>query len=154
VRSSKYWLPPVIWMAVIFWFSTDTFSAAHTGSILEPILRHLYPAISQTQVDTAHFLARKGAHFCSYAVLALLLFRAMGAGAELSWRWSWALASFVILAAYALLDEYHQSFSPERTASIYDSLLDMTGGLAALSARWAGSYQSARARRPATGQVK
>lgn len=154
MRSSKYWLPPVIWMAVIFWFSTDTFSAAHTGSILEPILRHLHPHITETQIDTVHFLVRKSAHFCSYAVLALLLFRAVRDGAELGWRWSWALAAFVILAAYALLDEYHQSFSHERTASIYDSLLDMTGGLVALTALWAGSFQSARSRRPATEQVK
>ena len=31
-----------------------------------------------------------------------------------------------------LLDEYHQSFVPQRTASIYDSLIDMAGGLTAL----------------------
>jgi VanZ family protein len=144
-------------MAVIFWFSTDTFSAAHTGSILEPVLRHLYPAITQTQIDLAHLLVRKSAHFCSYGVLGLLLFRALRGGSEVSWRWSWAIAAFAILAIYALLDEYHQSFSNERTASIYDSLLDMTGGLVALSARWMArreSFQSARARRPATGQVK
>src|SRR5215813_2903823 len=119
-------------MAVIFWFSTDTFSAAHTGSILEPILRHLYPRITETQVDITHFIVRKLAHFCSYAVLALLLYRAMRGGSEVSRRWSWAVAAFLIVAVYALLDEYHQSFSAQRTASIYDSLLDMTGGLVAL----------------------
>jgi VanZ family protein len=141
-------------MAVIFWFSTDTFSAAHTGSILEPILRHLYPPITETQIDITHFLVRKTAHFFSYALLALLLVRAMRAGSEVRWRWSWAVASFLIVAVYAVFDEYHQSFTRERTPSIYDSLLDMTGGLFALSARWVGSSQSARARRPATGQVK
>ncbi len=145
-------------MAVIFWFSTDTFSAAHTGSVLEPILRHIYPRISETQIDIAHFLLRKLAHFCSYAVLALLLYRAMRGGSEVGRRWSWAVAAFLIVAVYALFDEYHQSFTTQRTASVYDSLLDMTGGLAALSARWAAqraeSFQSARARRPATGQVK
>jgi len=31
-----------------------------------------------------------------------------------------------------LLDEYHQSFVPSRTASIFDSLIDMSGGLTAL----------------------
>jgi VanZ family protein len=141
-------------MAVIFGFSTDTFSAAHTGSMLEPILRHLHPHITETQIDTVHFLVRKSAHFCSYAVLALLLFRALRDGAELGWRWSWAFAAFVILTAYALLGAYHHWFSHERTASIYDSLLDMTGGVVALTALWAGSFQSARARRPATEQVK
>jgi VanZ family protein len=33
---------------------------------------------------------------------------------------------------YALLDEYHQSFVPSRTGSVYDSLIDATGGLVAL----------------------
>jgi len=33
---------------------------------------------------------------------------------------------------YALLDEYHQSFVPSRTASVYDSLIDATGGMVAL----------------------
>jgi VanZ family protein len=33
---------------------------------------------------------------------------------------------------YALLDEYHQSFVPSRTASIFDSMIDMAGGLTAL----------------------
>jgi VanZ family protein len=32
-----------------------------------------------------------------------------------------------------LLDEYHQSFVPSRTASIYDSLIDVVGGLTALT---------------------
>jgi VanZ family protein len=37
-----------------------------------------------------------------------------------------------LVVVYALADEYHQSFVPSRTASIYDSLIDMIGGLTAL----------------------
>jgi VanZ family protein len=33
---------------------------------------------------------------------------------------------------YALSDEFHQSFVASRTGSIYDSLIDISGGLAAL----------------------
>jgi VanZ family protein len=33
---------------------------------------------------------------------------------------------------YALIDEYHQSFVPSRTASVFDSLIDMAGGITAL----------------------
>jgi VanZ family protein len=33
---------------------------------------------------------------------------------------------------YALIDEYHQSFVPSRTASVLDSLIDMAGGITAL----------------------
>jgi VanZ family protein len=38
--------------------------------------------------------------------------------------------SFVV--CYALFDEFRQSFVPSRTASIYDSLIDISGGLTAL----------------------
>ena len=30
------------------------------------------------------------------------------------------------------MDEYHQSFVPSRTASIYDSMIDIAAGLTAL----------------------
>ena len=33
---------------------------------------------------------------------------------------------------YGLLDEFHQSFVPSRTPSIYDSAIDIAGGLAVL----------------------
>jgi VanZ family protein len=33
----------------------------------------------------------------------------------------------------ALADEYHQSFVPSRTGTVYDSLLDACGGAAALA---------------------
>jgi VanZ family protein len=121
-------------MAVIFWFSTDTFSAAYRFDAEPSSATSTH--ITETQIDTVHFLVRKSAHFCSYAVLALLLSGPCGterssAGAGLG------PGGLVILAACALLDEYHQSFSHQRTASIYDSLLDMTGGLVALTALWA-----------------
>ena len=44
----------------------------------------------------------------------------------------WFIISLSLVVCYALLDEYHQSFVPSRTASIYDSFIDMTGGLVAL----------------------
>ena len=36
------------------------------------------------------------------------------------------------MVLYALLDEYHQSFVPTRTPSIYDSAIDVAGGLTVL----------------------
>jgi len=42
------------------------------------------------------------------------------------------LICVTLIVVYALVDEYHQSFVPSRTASIFDSLIDMAGGLTAL----------------------
>ena len=39
----------------------------------------------------------------------------------------------LLVTIYALSDELHQRFVPARTGSIYDSLIDITGGLIALS---------------------
>jgi len=132
----RYWLPPLLWMAVMFSFSTDAFSAEQTGSRLLWFLRLVYPAITQHQYEWVHFLVRKSAHFTEYAILALLWWRAFRAAALVKWQGRWAWRAFVIVVVWALLDEWHQSFTVSRTASPYDSLLDMSGGLTALLVIW------------------
>src|SRR5205807_9031452 len=119
------WLPPLLWMAAIFWFSTDQFSAQNTGSLLETVLRWVYPQLTPHQFQVTHFYVRKAAHFSVYASLALLLVRAFRSGSFMRWQLRWALYSFFVVSIYALLDEYHQSFTRHRTASPYDSLIDM-----------------------------
>ena len=79
-----------------------------------------------------HMVVRKAAHFAEYAILAFLAARAFRASPRPALAKRWFLASLVLVVAYALLDEYHQSFVPSRTGSIYDSLIDISGGLTAL----------------------
>ena len=131
-----YWLPPVLWMVVIFWCSTDTFSAEHTGLWLERVGRWFAPHLSHAQFKIMHFYVRKAAHFSIYAILAGLLMRAFCAGSWSRWQLRWVLSSFFIVSLYALLDEYHQSFTRHRTASPYDSFLDMAGGGVSLLVLW------------------
>ncbi len=131
----RAWLPALCWVAVIWTFSTDAFSAQHTGRILEPLLRWIYPGISREHVRVIHFLVRKSAHFIEYFVFCLLLYRGLR-GEQKGWRWGWAAGAFGLAAAYAVLDEVHQSFVASRTASPWDSLLDSTGGLAAMMCCW------------------
>jgi VanZ family protein len=114
-------------MALIFWSSTDDFSAASTGSALDLLLGRL---LTPEALAVIHFLARKAAHFFAYAVLALLLLRAFRGRKRERWRWRWAASSLLVLALY----EYHQSRTARRTASVADSLLDIWGGASALAA--------------------
>jgi VanZ family protein len=109
-RLASTWLPPLVWMAIIF-----TFSTRHGGG-------HL-PA--------AEIVLRKLAHVTEYLILTLLLLRALR-------RSGVALAVPVAIAAalaYASSDEWHQSFVPGRTATPRDVAIDGVGiALAALAA--------------------
>ena len=75
---------------------------------------------------TIHFTTRKVAHFTEYAILGFLAARAFRSYPR------WFAISVALVVVYALIDEYHQSFVPSRTASIFDSLIDMAGGITAL----------------------
>ena len=44
----------------------------------------------------------------------------------------WFQLTLALVVIYALLDEFHQSFVPSRTPSIYDSAIDVAGGLTVL----------------------
>ena len=129
----RNWWPAMLWAASIFVFSTGLFSAANTASIIFPILSWLFPRASEAALDAAHFYIRKSAHLSEYFLLSLLVLRGFRAGRP-GWCWSWALATLAVVAAYASLDEFHQSFVPSRTASIYDVMIDVAGATLALAA--------------------
>jgi VanZ family protein len=75
-------------------------------------------------------LIRKSGHFIEYFVFSLLLLRSIRAGRRGS-HLTWAVATIALVACWAALDEFHQSFVPGRTAAVSDVLLDTTGGIAA-----------------------
>lgn len=129
----SYWLPPAVWMAVIAWFSSGTWSADNTQSMLGPILSWLAPSASPTQVTVLHGIVRKLAHLTEYGILAALWFRAFARGARLSRPWS-AAAALALTVGWAGLDEFNQSFLPRRSGSPWDVLIDTTGALLALVA--------------------
>jgi len=127
----RAWWPAVLWSAVIFIASTDSFSAYYTGAFFEPIFRHFIPTLTEEQFDTVHYVIRKSAHFTEYFIFFLLLYRGIR-GARRGWHWSWAFGAWFIAAGYSALDEVHQSFVASRTASAFDSMLDSAGALVAL----------------------
>ncbi len=134
-RLLRAWWPGLLWACLIFSFSSDAFSADHTGSVLAPILQWLWPSITGDQFDAIHFFTRKSAHFTEYFIFCLLLFRGVR-GERQGWRWTWALAALSIAACYSALDEIHQAFVASRNASPWDSLLDSVGAFAASALIW------------------
>src|SRR4030095_565050 len=126
-RVVWYWLPVAMMFGVMYYFSTDVFSADNTRNVFERIFLWFSPHASKQAILTFNYFLRKSAHFTEYAILGGLLFRAFRAGNPIRWRFKWALYSFVFAAAWALLDELHQSFTQKRGGSILDSVLDSRG---------------------------
>ena len=117
-------------MVFISYASSGDFSAGNTSRIVGPLVLWLFPNTSPETLLVIHIITRKVAHFAEYALLGFLAARAFRGSPRLQSRWF--LVSLVLIMVYALIDEYHQSYVPSRSASIYDSLIDMAGGLAAL----------------------
>ncbi len=132
----KFWLPVLVWMTVIFSGSSDAHSSEHSSRIIEPFLRWLFPKISAAHVENVNLVIRKCAHLTEYAVLALLVWRALHPSKNNRPTWSWPKFGVTLLVVflYAASDEYHQSFVPTRTAQFSDVLIDTTGAAISLLA--------------------
>ena len=120
-----YWLPPVLVMAGIFYLSH------------QPDLPHA----PEPWLDV---LLKKLGHAAEYAVLFLLLVRALCRNLNTH---SALQTSWLVAAAYAVSDEIHQAFVPGRKANWYDVAIDVSAALCLWwllrSSRWrrsAGYY--------------
>jgi len=102
------WLQVVLWLLVIFTFSS----------------------IQQVKVSDFFiwdFIAKKTAHITEFAILYLLVFRATGKK---------FILSFILTLLYAASDEIHQLFVAGRTASIIDIGFDTSGANIAAYVLW------------------
>lgn len=102
----RYWLPVLAWAGLIFALSS-------------------IPSLESGLPEPGDFVLRKLGHMIEYAILALLLSRALHAQGLLPQR-SRRSAAFLALL-YAMLDEYHQTFVPGREGSLRDVLIDALG---------------------------
>ncbi len=134
MSRSKYllssWLPVVLGMSLIFGASTGIMSSDRTSRYIGPFLRWFHPDISEASVKRIQQVIRKCGHVTEYALLALLLYRAVRRTLERSpANWcrhsaAWALG---LAFLYAASDEWHQSFVPSRGSSFHDVLIDTAG---------------------------
>ena len=130
MKRLAFWLPPLLWMATIAWFSTAQFSSENTGSILTPLFRWLFPQASEPQLALLHAITRKMAHVTEYAVLCTLWFVALTRERGLPRRRA-AWIALLVAVGWACLDELHQATVPSRTSSPIDVAVDGFGALVA-----------------------
>ena len=132
-RFLKYWLPLLIWVCVIFLGSTDVLSAEHTSRFIVPFLLWLKPGMSPDKIFFILIVMRKSAHVSEYAILALLLWRALRSDPTLCTKTSMLFGTVLFACAiFAASDEFHQSFVRSRTPSVRDVILDVTGAVLGL----------------------
>ena len=131
-NAFKAWIAAALWLIVIAIESSSLGASINTGRILFPPLHFLF-GLDPFQFERVHFFIRKGGHVFGYGLLSLLLFRAWRETLPLpggaSWTVRWASLAVLGTAVVASLDEYHQSFNPERTGSVRDVVLDTCAGI-------------------------
>ena len=147
---ARYWLPPFVWMAVIWGLSTDVGSLEHTGRLFHWIASWLVPWATPPQIEWAHGVARKLGHLTEYAILAGLWFRALHVGRRVGPPTS-AWLALALSVAWAVLDEWHQAMVPSRAASAVDVAIDTAGATLGVLAARLGEASSRRSRRDARG---
>jgi VanZ family protein len=135
LRYFKYWIPAILAAAMISVFSTGSFGENHTGKYILPFLHWLLPTASPHLLHRLHTGIRKIMHILEFGMFSILIFRARRSGRQ-GWRLSWAVATLLIAAAYAALDEIHQVFGPGRGPSARDVAIDTVGAILAQLAVW------------------
>jgi len=134
-----YWLPVLVWMVVIFSASSDTKSFQHSSRIIGPLISWLFPHLSAEAADTIIFIFRKCCHLTEFAILGLLLWRALRQPVRNDprpWNWRDARNALLLVVLYASSDEFHQLFVPTRQASIVDVMIDTSGAVLGLGLLW------------------
>jgi VanZ family protein len=94
----------------------------------------------QAHIEAIHHVFRKCCHLTEYAILGILLWRAVRKPIRHDPRpWSWREAAIAVLIVflYASTDEFHQMFVPTRTPTVSDVFIDTSGAIIGMLVLWA-----------------
>jgi len=103
----NYWFPPIFLMGFIFYLSSC-------------------PSFAMVRNYWLNFFVFKTLHFCEYALLFILWFRAFNNRKEKN-RSSQLWGAFILSFLWAVTDEIHQLFVPTREGKVRDILIDAIG---------------------------
>lgn len=117
-RTTKWWVIAFVWCVLI---ALATRSAHLTGASTEGMLEN--PLFDSSILN---YFLRKLTHIIAFGMLAVLYMIALR-DRKYKYILAWFLATF-----YGAIDEWHQSFIPERSALVSDVLFDSFGALIAL----------------------
>ena len=125
----------IIWLIAIFIFSNDVGSSSSekSDSIATLIVEFISDITGNDytdsklndMIDTCVVIIRKGAHFLEYFILGILVINVIKDYKELNVKI--CIISILLCMLYAISDEVHQLFVPDRTGKITDVLIDTSG---------------------------
>lgn len=136
VLKKIVWVITLLWMGVIFYFSSQpaVVSRQVSGEILvqmKQIGEEDIQNITDRRVWNLQYFIRKFAHFALYCGLGFLMVFSIISikyRAYASYFIAWLVASL-----YGVLDEWHQAFVPGRGATLADMKLDSLSALAGVA---------------------
>ena len=131
----------VLWMLLIFWFSSQVAQDSQGMSDqLLAMIEHMFPVTRSIDMmrylDHMSFIIRKLAHFSEYAVLGVLT---VLCAREFQLKHAYILG-FIWNVLYACSDEFHQLFVPGRSGQFIDVCIDSSGALFGILCLWCCLY--------------
>lgn len=135
--KKRFWflVVPLAWMTCQFYFSTDAMSSDATRPVFEPVVRTALRVAGRTATADnlwwGHYVFRKAGHVASYALLAFAWALALHEFGLVPLR-RVLMAAGVLTVGYALLDEWHQTFTWMRSGTPGDVLIDSLGAMVGL----------------------
>jgi len=111
-----FWLPPVLWMGLIFFLSS-------------------FHKLQASPVGWQDFIVRKTAHFFEFAILYVLFYRGLKKSTNLP-IWETLAMALTLTFLYAVSDEYHQTFVSGRTGKFFDIGVDSLGAVFGMIFSW------------------
>ena len=121
----KYFIPSLIWMIVIFVFSSQNASeSTQSSSYILDFLQQL-PILNSLHADTFMLIIRKSAHIIEYGILCLTLIYGFFK-VNKNYYYTYPI---LISCLYAMTDEFHQLFVDGRSGSIIDVCIDTFGAI-------------------------
>ena len=142
MKSYIFRVLAILWMVVIFWFSScpaeESGSMSHSvgytiGKLVIPDFENLPEQKQAAFADRIDYPVRKAAHVTEFAILGFLLagsvFGSSGRQLTKAQLRNLSAAALAVGFAYACSDEIHQIFVPGRAGRFSDVLIDSAGVL-------------------------
>jgi len=142
------WAPALLLVAAVAVESETLFGADHTTGPLRALYESIHGPANPHHWWLVHLLIRKTCHLLGYGLVSAALFHSwwltllprssnplptdpLHGVSLLALRWKCHLLAIFCTVLVAAADEYHQTFLPNRSGSVWDVLIDGAGAIVA-----------------------